>query len=268
MAKSLLNEARALLAEARTDGLTEGPLLERIREDPAEILALAGMEPDSWQATLLRCSPLRVLMLITRQGGKSLTAAALALREALLTPMSLVLLLSPSQRQSGELYRDKVMRLYNALDRPVPTAQETQLTMQLENGSRIVSLPGDESTIRGYSGVSLLVIDEAARVPDDLYRAVRPMLAVSRGRLIALSTPFGRRGWFFTEWSSSNPWERVEVSADRCPRITADFLAEDGWLWARDGSARSTCVRSRRRSTASSPMRTSWRRWTTTWHLY
>ncbi len=119
------------------------------------------------------------------------------------------------------------MRLDNALGRPVPVIAETALTMELANGSRIIALPGEEGTIRGYSGVSLLVIDEAARVPDGLYFSVRPMLAVSRGLLVALSTPFGRRGWFYDEWRSCNPWDRVRVTAAECPRITAEFLAEE-----------------------------------------
>jgi hypothetical protein len=156
-----------------------------------------------------------------------MTAAALGLREALLIPQSLVLLLSPSQRQSGELFRDKVMKLYNALDRPVPAVLETQLSVQFENGSRIVSLPGDEGTIRGYSGVALLVMDESARIPDELYRACRPMLAVSRGRLVCLSTPFGKRGWFYDEFVGNNLWERVEIPADQCPRISPEFLEEE-----------------------------------------
>lgn len=70
-------------------------------------------------------------------------------------------------------------------------------------------------------------MDEAARVEDALYRSVRPMLAVSRGRLVCLSTPFGKRGWFFEAWNSSEPWERYRIIADECPRITADFLAEE-----------------------------------------
>jgi len=185
------------------------------------------MTPDPWQAGLLRCPSPRLLMLCSRQSGKSTTAAALALQAALLEPRSLVLLLSPTLRQSGELFRDKVKRLYNDLGRPVATVQDSALTMELANGSRIVSLPGDEETVRGYSGVRLLVIDEAARVPDPLYYAVRPMLAVSGGRLVALSTPFGRRGWFCDEWDSRNPWERVRITADHCPRITAEFLAEE-----------------------------------------
>jgi hypothetical protein len=166
-------------------------------------------------------------MLCTRQGGKSRTAAALALREALLHPPALVLLLSPTQRQSGELFKQHVRDLYGALGRPVATVQETALTMELANGSRVVALPGEEETIRCYSGVRLLVIDEAARVPDALYFSVRPMLAVSRGLLVALSTPFGRRGWFYEEWRGSNPWERVRVTAAECPRITPQFLAEE-----------------------------------------
>src|SRR5262249_2111481 len=148
---------------------------------------------DPWQTALLRSSRKRLLLLCCRQAGKSTTAAALALRSAFLTSGALVLLLSPTLRQSGELFRDKVLRLYNALGRPVPTVQESALQMQLANGSRVISLPGDEQTIRGYSGVATLIVDEASRVPDALYYAVRPMLAVSRGRLVALSTPFGKR---------------------------------------------------------------------------
>jgi hypothetical protein len=103
----------------------------------------------------------------------------------------------------------------------------TALTLELANGSRIVSLPENESGIRGFSGVSLLVIDEASRVSDDLYRAVRPMLAVSGGSLVALSTPFGKRGWFWEAWEQGRGWERVAVPATACPRISPAFLTEE-----------------------------------------
>ena len=95
------------------------------------------------------------------------------------------------------------------------------------NGSRIISLPGTEQTIRGYSQVRLLVIDEAARVTDALYYAIRPMLAVSGGRLIALSTPAGKRGFFYEEYTAGLGWERVQVSAEQCPRISVAFLEEE-----------------------------------------
>jgi hypothetical protein len=215
---------RATLAALRT---AEHPVLAALRRDRLAVLTAAGLEPDDWQADLLQAPPANALLLCSRQSGKSLIAAALALLTAILRPGSLTLLLSPTLRQSGELFRDKVKRLYNALARPIPTRQESALTMELVNGSRIVSLPGEEGSIRGYSNVALLVIDEAARVTDPLYAAVRPMLAVSQGQLIALSTPFGRRGWLWEAWTGPEPWRRVMVKAEQCPRISAEFLAEE-----------------------------------------
>src|SRR4029434_3443645 len=97
---------------------------------------------------------------------------------------------------------------------------ESALRLELANGSRIISLPGDEGTIRGFSGVAMLIIDEAALVADSLYYSVRPMLAVSRGRLVALSTPFGKRGWFHDEWHGAGAWQRLKVTAQDCPRIS------------------------------------------------
>ena len=203
------------------------PMLERLRVDAARIFIEAGHTPDPWQSRVLHSISRRILLLCARQCGKSLTAAALSLRTALLQPGSLVLLLSPSMRQSGELFRDKVLPLFNALNRPIKVTQESALQMTLANGSRIVSLPGEEETLRGYSSVKLLVIDEASRVSDSLYRSVRPMLAVSGGTLVALSTPFGRRGWFYDTWNGADDWLKVKVAANQCPRIAAEFLAEE-----------------------------------------
>jgi hypothetical protein len=201
-------------------------VLEGLRNEPSAMMRLAGMKPDPWQDDLLVSAAQQMLMLCSRQTGKSSVAAALALRAALLNPGSPILLLSPSLRQSAELFR-KIVDLFDALKRPVPVVARTALRLELSNGSRILSLPGTEGTIRGFSGVSLLVIDEAARVSDSLYYAVRPMLAVSRGRLVALSTPFGKRGWFHDEWHAAGNWERVRITADQCPRITKEFLEEE-----------------------------------------
>jgi len=166
--------------------------------DPVLLARQAGFEPDPWQAQVLRSTARRMLLNCCRQSGKSTTTATLAMHTVLYEPGSLILLLSPSLRQSQELFR-KCLDVYRALERPIPAGAESALRLELENGSRIVSLPGKEGTIRGYSGVRLLVIDEAARVLDELYRSVRPMLAVSGGRLVALSTPWGKRGWWYDE---------------------------------------------------------------------
>jgi hypothetical protein len=153
-------------------------------------------------------------------------AAVLAVWTALYHSGALVLLLSPSLRQSAELFK-RCLGIYRAVSRPIGAESESALYLTLDNRSRIVSLPGKDATVRGFSGVDLLVIDEAARVPDELYLAVRPMLAVSSGRLIALSTPFGRRGWWYEAWRAEETWERYEVPASACPRIPPTFLEEE-----------------------------------------
>src|SRR5918993_1355887 len=148
----------------------------------------ASLEPDPWQERLLRSGSYRVLLNCCRQSGKSTMTGLIALHRALYHPGSLILCLAPSVRQSQELF-GKVLGFYRDLDRPVSPQAERKLSLELENGSRIVTLPGTEKTIRGFSGAALLIVDEAARVDDALYFAVRPMLAVSGGALIMLSTP-------------------------------------------------------------------------------
>jgi len=186
----------------------------------------AGLDPDPWQRPLLESSSDRVLLNCCRQSGKSTMTAIVALHRALYHPGSLILCLAPALRQSQELF-GKVLGFYRDLDRPILAQAERRLSLELQNESRIVTLPGTEKTIRGFSGAALLIVDEASRIADDLYFAVRPMLAVSGGALMMLSTPYGKRGIFFEEWSQGEGWERYEVPAGECPRISEKFLAEE-----------------------------------------
>ena len=206
------------------DSLAAAP--DPVAADPADLMRLAGLTPDDWQADLLRSDWQRALLLCSRQSGKSTVTAALATHTAVYQPGSLTLLLSPSLRQSGELF-GTVKGFYRSVPHAAPVKRESALQMQLVNGSRIVALPGKEATVRGFAGVDLLVLDEAARVPDELYFSVRPMLAVSGGRLVMLSTPWGQRGAFYNEWTGGAAWHRLKVTADQCPRISAEFLAEE-----------------------------------------
>jgi hypothetical protein len=187
-----------------------------------------GLVPDAWQEDLLRSTSERILLNCCRQSGKSTMTAVIALHRALYHPGSLILCLAPALRQSQELFA-KIAGFYRDLGRPVSPIGERKLSLESENGSRIITLPGTEKTIRGFSGVSLLIVDEAARVEDELYFAVRPMLAVSGGTLIMLSTPYGQRGIFYEEWTSggSGEWQRFRVSADQVPRISPEFLSEE-----------------------------------------
>ncbi|MDP9438681.1 MAG: terminase family protein [Actinomycetota bacterium] len=204
--------------------------------DPVAFAAHAGLsDPDPWQRDLLRSDAPRVLLNCSRQAGKSTTAALLALHKARYTPGSLVLLLAPTLRQSQEFFA-KVATALNRVEGGRARLRRggfadrdavRRLGLELANSSRIEALPGSEKTVRGFSGVDLLILDEASRIDDGLYHAVRPMLAVSGGRLMVLSTPWGKRGVFFEEWANGEGWERYEVPATKVPRISSEFLEEE-----------------------------------------
>jgi len=193
------------------------------------------MIPDPWQEDVLGSDHPRILLNCSRQSGKSTVAAVLAVHSAVYENRSTILLLSRALRQAQELFK-VCLTIYQALGRPVPAEAESALSLTLENGSRIISLPGKSgATVRGYAAVNRLFIDEASQVEDELIAALRPMMAVSGGRLVALSTPYGKRGWWWDAWANGGAaWKRVQVTADECPRVgrhypggRVQFLAEE-----------------------------------------
>ena len=208
-----------------------GDLLSRDIAHALDPVAFAverlGFAPDPWQAKAMRSQSRQILLNCSRQSGKSTSTSVIALHTAVYSPGSLTLLVSPSQRQSRELFA-KVTDFMRLLQPVEELEEDNRLSAKLANGSRIVSLPADGRTIRGFSAPTLVIEDEAAFVPDEVNAAIRPMLAVSRGRLILMSTPFGRRGHFFEAWENGGArWARVEVLASACPRIDPDFLAQE-----------------------------------------
>lgn len=191
-----------------------------------EFARALGFAPDPWQHTVLTSTSKKIILCASRQSGKSTTTGIVALHEAIYQPGSLCLLLSPSLRQSAEMAR-KVTQLLNSLEDAPRLVSESSLRLELSNGSRVIALPGSEATVRGYSAATLVIVDEASRVPDSMIASVRPSLATTNGRLIVLSTPAGKRGFFWEQWSKGEGWERVFITAVDCPRITAEFLADE-----------------------------------------
>jgi len=191
-------------------------------------------KPDHWQREVLGDPKHDWLLLCSRQSGKTTVTAAKAVWE-MLCCQSFVLVLAPSDKQVLEF----VKRVRKCLARAPysEVVKETASELVLANGARLLALPNNEATVRTYSEVDLLIIDEASRVPDTLYAAVTPMLAVSKGRKILLSTPFGQRGFFFNSWTKGTTWRRQRVTWKDCPRITPEFIAtersEHGEFWIR-----------------------------------
>lgn len=187
-----------------------------------------GFHPDPWQADLLRSRSRRIILNCSRQSGKSTVCAILGLHESLYRRPSFGLVIAPSQDQSSELML-KFDEFRESVELPSDyLSTDTKLAVRFANGNRFIARPGSEKTARSFSAVTLLLEDEAAKVLDGLYNSVRPMLAVSNGRHILMSTPFGRRGHFHQIWTEQKElWERYEIPAEMCPRITKEFLAEE-----------------------------------------
>jgi len=187
-----------------------------------------GFQPDSWQADLLRSRSKKIILNCSRQSGKSTVCAALGLHESIYRRPSFGLVIAPTQDQSSELMM-KFDEFRGAVELPSDyLSTDTKLAVKFANGNRFIARPGSEKSARSFSAVTLLLEDEASRVLDDLYNSVRPMLAVSNGRHILMSTPFGKRGHFFKIWSEERDlWEWYEIPAEMCPRISKEFLEEE-----------------------------------------
>ena len=141
--KSLVTRLARLEARSATIAEERQRTLTSLRDHPAEVMTRAGLDPDPWQQQVLTSTMAQMLLLCTRQAGKSTVAAALAVRAALLQSSALVLVLSPSLRQSGELFR-KVLGHFNALGRPVAVTGES-----VSIGQKVVQFVGLEGGRNG-----------------------------------------------------------------------------------------------------------------------
>ncbi len=165
------------------------PAIVRRPEDCVDFVRRRlGIEPDAKQAEVLLSTSKRGILNCSRQWGKSTVSAAKAVHRAYTRGDALVLVASPCRRQSGEFLR-KAAGMLRRLGITPQGDGDNEKSLALPNGSRIVGLPGREGTVRGFSAVSLLLMDEASRVEDAVYKALRPTLAVGGGDLWLMSTP-------------------------------------------------------------------------------
>jgi hypothetical protein len=181
-----------------------------------------GIEPDDWQTEVLASGHPRKILCCGRQTGKSTVAAVLAIHKALAQPGATVLVVAPGERQAKLLF-SKAASLYRQAGLPLSAHSERRTGLELSNGSVIEALPAVERTTRGYS-VDLLIVDEAAAVPDLDYMGILPALIATQGEQVLLSTPRGKRGFFHELWHGGDDWHRIMIRSDETPRIRGEDL--------------------------------------------
>ena len=216
MSSALAKEIRRVREQIRV------PELGRVPADPVEFARSVGIEPDPWQQDILLSTHPRKILCCGRQTGKSTVAGILAIHKALTVPGSTVLVVAPGERQAKLLF-SKAASLYKQAGYPLPAHSERRTGLELSNGSVIEALPAVERTTRGYS-VDLLIVDEAAAVPDMDYHGILPALIATQGEQVLLSTPRGKRGFFHELWHGGDDWHRIMIRSDETPRIREEDL--------------------------------------------
>lgn len=219
-------DALLKLYPASSRQLSTNPTLSRLRVDPTLPMKAAGLTPDRWQTRLIKHPARRIKALCTRRSGKTRTVACRVTARCL-TRRSQVLIFAPTEEQSKELLQ-YVREMNDAVGCPVPLIRESQTELAWANGSRVRAKTDRPKSSRGFTP-DLIIIDEAAQVSDELYLSVQPMMVLGQCEMIALSTPFGKLGWFYDIWNDDGKgrgWHEERVTAYDCPRISRDILAE------------------------------------------
>ena len=192
---------------------------------------------DPWQRTAISEMVTRqhdVLMCCCRGAGKSRVFGAAGYLEAC-TVGGFAMILSRSDRQALRVISQ--VKLYATRLQLQPIVTENMHELVFANGGRVLALPCSGDTIIGEHGVTLMGIDEAARIKDAFYAVVSPMLAVSEAvtgikpRQALLSTPWGRSGFFYNEWDRAQRGESkfrtFRSTWQDCPRISPEFVEEE-----------------------------------------
>lgn len=186
---------------------------------------VAGFKLDAWQADFMRSTARYELMLCTRQGGKTTIVSLKAAYLVRFFPRVLGVL-SPTLVKSQILFR-RARRWLIISGAKFTRATATEL--EISGGGHLICFPGDrpDMAARGET-LDDLIIDEASRIKDALIASASPTQATKRNASETwLSTPSGARGVFYEESKrpEGQPWRNTRITADQCPRISAEFLA-------------------------------------------
>lgn len=200
---------------------------------PSSACECINIEAQEWQKNVLEDIRQKLIIVSGRQVGKSTIISIKAGTHAKYKKNALVLVFAPTIRQANELFR-KIKLVIEELPGAAKIVTGNATTIELSNGSRIVCLPGKAENVAGFTAPTMIIIDEACYAKDNLYRTVKPMLAASKGKMILISTPFIRSGFFYEIWDRQNrlpederEWSCYEIPAPMAPWMTPEYLAEE-----------------------------------------
>ena len=212
---------------------------------PLAAEALATYQACTGRATAPTTAPSESWLVVGRRSGKSRVTALMVLYLAAMRrwrvaagEVPVVMLVTPARRQASVVLN--YIRGFLADVPSVTITRETQDTIELSTGVQIMITTASFKTPRGFSVVGL-VLDEIAFLPDDsgtlsdreIVRAIKPALVASDGLLVALSSPYARRGLLFERYdrhfardgSDVLVWQAASTTMN--PTIAAEAVAKE-----------------------------------------
>ena len=185
------------------------------------------MKFDKWQEEVLKTDG-NICLRSGRQVGKSTIIGYKAAQFALENEKKLIMVISKTERQAGLLF-SKILNNISLIDRKqIKTGKDrpTKHKISLKNGSVIHSLPAGDTGfgIMGFT-IDLLIADEAAFIPEEVWNSVIPALAITRGAIWLLSTPYVKKGYYY-ECFKDPGFTAFHTSSEDCPRKDEEFLEQ------------------------------------------
>lgn len=180
---------------------------------------------DSWQKEILKTKG-NICLRSGRQVGKSTIIGVKAAKYALENSNKLIMIISKTERQAGLLFAKILHNLHQMNHEQILTGEDRprKHLIKLQNGTKIYSLPAGDTGfgIMGFT-IDLLIADEAAFIPEEVWNSIIPALAITRGEIWLLSTPFCKVGYYYQCFNDES-FTSFHTSSEDCPRKDQAFL--------------------------------------------
>lgn len=222
-----LRTLRRRVEKVQAQNLSFLDKLEALPAPGAFVETAFGIKLDTWQQLYMTSAAVepRVGIAASRQSGKSTSVAGFVAWCLVFVTGFRCLVASRSLRQAS-YFIQKVKQAVLSIVPPDAMPLNNRLSMQLPNGSFIISIPcAQPDAGRGFDP-HLVIIDEAAFAPKALFDAVFPSVAATHGAIHMISSPNGRQGYFFDafEGEAKREFWTLRVTWEDCPRNTPEQM--------------------------------------------
>lgn len=190
--------------------------------------------PLEHQVTMHKDSTRFKLIVGGRRAGKSVSCFQEMLRHCLSTPTAMAWWIAPTYSEAREIGYEEFLKYFEVIRPAIRQVHHSLMRVEFKNGAKMYFKGADrKDSLRGR-GLTFLVIDEAAFVPEDVWRKVlRPALSDRGGRAILISTPNGKN-WFHDQYLMANPPSKTAWNTFFWPSYVNKFMTPEEIQGARE----------------------------------